>query len=266
MEVPEKAPPARFSDRLNAFLLDAAPFSCAYVVGAVLLVRAGGQEPFPRFTVLWMLLWTGSLIAYHGYYSADGRRTLGKRALGLQVVTIDDELPNLRIALTRAAAYAPSSLFFCAGFLWALTNDGRAWHDLMAGTWVAETEPRSRVTRNASTAAAWVLGLLLVAAWFGIVVISPSMASGSLIARGEKGVKSVVYLENKYRRATGAYTADPAALFKFSDEAAQIARELPLYIDPASLRLKLGPEGLAVEAAALDEKRTMLTAALPPSK
>ena len=259
MEDPEKAPPARFADRLNAFLLDAAPFSVGYFLTGILLVRSLGPTPFPGFYPGWMLLWAGGFIAYHGYFAADGRRTLGKRALGLQVVTNDDELPNLRIAFIRAAAYAASSLFLCAGFLWALKG-GRAWHDLLAGTWVAQVDERSDMTLRASTVVAWAAALLIAAVWFFSVVIGPSMARGTLIAHGQKGVKSVVYLETKYKAAKGAYTSDAAELFKSSEEAAAISKELPLYIDLATLRLEVGPEGLVVEAAALDEKRTVLRA------
>lgn len=249
MDDTEKAPPARFADRLSAFLIDAAPFSTGYFLSVAFL----GSHPG------WALLWTTLFIAYHGYYAADDRRTLGKRALGLQVVTTDDELPNLPIAFTRAAAYLLSSLFLCVGFLWALKG-GRAWHDHLAGTWVAQVDERSEMTRRASTVFAWVAALLIAGVWFFTVVIGPSMARGALIAHGEKGVKSVVYLETKFKAAKGAYTADKAELFKFSEEAAQIARELPGYIDLATLRLEVGPGGLLVEASALDEKRTLLRA------
>ncbi|TBR25882.1 RDD family protein [bacterium] len=262
MDDSEKAPPARFVDRLNAFLLDASLFSCGYFLSAVVLVALRPPEPFPRFYPVWMLLWTALLIAYHAYFAADDRRTLGKRLLGLQVVTTDDELPNLRISLVRALAYIPSSLFFFAGFLWALWG-GRAWHDHIAGTWVAQVDERSAMTRRASAVVGGVAALVLVGAWFVMVVIGPSMARGKLIAHGEKGVKSVVYLETKFKAAKGAYTADPAELFALSDEAAQIAKELPLYIDMTTLILTAGPEGLAVEASALDEKRTVLRAAVP---
>ena len=261
MDDPEKAPPARFADRFNAFLLDASLFSAGYFLTATAAVAARGAVPGPAFFTAWILLWTALFIAYHAWYSADDRRTLGKRLLGIQVVTVDDELPNLRISLIRAVAYLPSSLFFFAGFLWALKG-GRAWHDRIAGTWVAQVDERSDMSKRASAVVAGLLAVVLVGAWFVIVVIGPSMARGSLIAHGEKGVKSVVYLEGKYRAAKGAYTADPEELFKSSEEAAQIAKELPLYIDMATLKIQAGPEGLVIEASALDEKRTVLTAAV----
>lgn len=259
MEDSEKAPPARFADRFNAFLLDASLFSSGYFLSAFVAAFVFGGEPFRGFFPAWILLWTALFIAYHAYYAADDRRTLGKRLLGIQVVTVDDELPNLKISLTRAIAYLPSSLFFFAGFLWALKG-GRAWHDHISGTWVAQVDERSKMTQRMNTVVAGLLALLLVAGWFVIVVIGPSMARGKLIAHGEKGVKSVIYLEGKYRAANGVYTADPEELFKSSEEAAQIAKELPLYIDMATLKIQAGPEGLVVEASALDEKRTVLTA------
>lgn len=256
----EGPPRARFSDRLTAFMLDAVLFSSGYFLTAIAALAAGGEGS--GFLRLWLLLWGALFIAYHAWYSADGRRTLGKRALGLQISLLDGQLPDLKTSLLRSAGYLLSSTFLCVGFLWALRG-GRAWHDLLAGTWVVEAEARSPMTRKASTAVAWAAALLIAGFWFFSVVIAPSMARGALIAHGQKGVKSVVYLETKFKAAKGAYTADKAELFKFSDEAAQIAKDLPGYIDMATLRLELGPAGLVVEAAALDEKRTLLRAESP---
>jgi uncharacterized RDD family membrane protein YckC len=250
---------ARFADRLNAFLVDALLFSGGYFLSAMAFVAfLRGQEPQPNYFLLWAVVWAGFFLLYHAYFSSEGRRTLGKRLFGLRVVALDGGEPGAGASAARACGYLVSSLLLNLGFLWALRKDGRAWHDLLAGTRVVEDEPRSPGFRTASSAAAWIMGIGLAAAWVGLVVVGPGLARMRLLANARIGLKSLAHLEEKHHDQTGAYTPDLDRLLSFDPEAREIAPALPLYVNVGSIRLSGGKDSYAVEAEALDDERTRL--------
>ncbi len=64
-------------------------------------------------------------------------QTVGKRVLGLKVVSLDGSLPVFKQALIRYAGYWLSALPFFLGFLWVLADDERrGWHDKISHTCV----------------------------------------------------------------------------------------------------------------------------------
>ena len=64
-------------------------------------------------------------------------QTVGKRVLGLRVVSLDGRLPIFRQALARYAGYWLSALPLFLGFLWVLVDDERrGWHDKISHTCV----------------------------------------------------------------------------------------------------------------------------------
>jgi uncharacterized RDD family membrane protein YckC len=256
--------PARFSDRLNAFLLDASLFASAYFVTVmIVLLVLRGKEPPSFFYAAWATLWTVLFVVYHAYLGAEGRQTLGKKAFGLLLSTTDGKGVEFKKTLLRTFGYALSSLPLYFGFLWALRKDGRAWHDLIAGTRVVEIAPKGRLRRRLGTISAWVLASALAVSWFGLVVIGPGMARMKLLAHARTGLKSLAYLEDRYKLMTGAYTADPAVLFRSSTDASQMSQGLPFFLNMKTIRISVQPDSYSIEAEALDEERTVMRFAGP---
>lgn len=87
---------------------------------------------FAILTLGWLGLTSAYFIVMHGL----GGQTFGKMLLGLRVVDNDGKPPSFRQAILRWLAtvgFAPMGL----GFFWVLwQSEKRAWHDLLAGTWV----------------------------------------------------------------------------------------------------------------------------------
>jgi len=253
--------PARFSDRLNAFALDGALFSGGYFLSATAVLAARGTNASrPEFFGAWAAVWAGLFLLYHAYYSSDGRRTLGKRLFGLEIVAADGDAPGFGRALLRAACYAVSSLVFALGFLWALRG-GRAWHDRIAGTRVVEAAPRGGLFRAASAAAAWLVALSLVAGWLALVVVGPGMARMKLIAQGRTGLRALGTLEEEHRINAGSYTADLSRLLAATPDGPAVARALPLALNQATIRISADGGSYEITAEALDEERTALRVA-----
>ncbi len=64
-------------------------------------------------------------------------QTIGKRILGLRVVSVDGNLITFKQAVFRYAGYWLSAMPLFLGFLWVLVDDERrSWHDKIARTCV----------------------------------------------------------------------------------------------------------------------------------
>ena len=87
--------------------------------------------------VLWALV-ASSL--YFGLMWSRTGQTLGKKWLGIKVVTADGYPPTFWRALGRAVlGYWLSGVAFSLGFLWMLWDDyQQCWHDKLFGTYVIE--------------------------------------------------------------------------------------------------------------------------------
>jgi uncharacterized RDD family membrane protein YckC len=243
-------PAARFGDRLNAFALDGCLFSSSYLLTAWAV---------PGHYGAWVAFWAAAFLAYHAWFGAAGRQTLGKRLLGISARASDGAELTLVSSAARALGYLLSSLALNLGFLWALRKDGRAWHDMIADSRVVETSPKSGAIRTLSTAASWLTAGAMVAGWFFLVVIGPGLTRMKLLAQANIGLKSLAVLEDEHKAATGAYTADFAELLGANSEnAAEVRRALRFHLNQDSVTLAVGGDSYAIEADALDSKGTRL--------
>ena len=130
-------PPAGFWIRAAAAVID---FALSYVVKlslAVVVARmwrldvsaaTGLQGTLTACMVVFALLYTIVLHALEG-------QTIGKLVVRIRVVGSDGAPPPIGASVLRSFAYAVSLMPFGLGFVIAgLRADGRALHDLLAGT------------------------------------------------------------------------------------------------------------------------------------
>ncbi len=84
------------------------------------------------FILSWFLLVSGYFVLLHGMAGT----TVGKWVFGLKVVGANKTPVSYRQAMVRWFGYVAFA-FFGIGFLWILlSREKRAWHDLLARTWV----------------------------------------------------------------------------------------------------------------------------------
>jgi uncharacterized RDD family membrane protein YckC len=133
---------AGFVSRLVALGIDAVLLMV--FIGLLGLVVVQIENLFERFLPRDLnlqnlfVLATPLIIAFYfvGLWALTGA-TVGKRILGLRVVSADGFPPTIGRSLIRLVGYGLSALVFFLGFLWVLVDeDRRAWHDELAGTWV----------------------------------------------------------------------------------------------------------------------------------
>jgi uncharacterized RDD family membrane protein YckC len=99
-------------------------------------------------------------------YSTTGQ-TVGKRALGIKVISADGMPLSWTQGVLRSLGYLVSGFPFDLGFLWAAWDDNRqAWHDKFAGTYVVkasyEFQPSPGAVRSIEETRRqkrWLLGL-----------------------------------------------------------------------------------------------------------
>ncbi|MGC9396242.1 MAG: RDD family protein [Anaerolineae bacterium] len=142
---------ASFWKRFFAYLIDSVivgliagvPAGC--LGGLAPMFMSGMDEDFLVFVIVIIVfiavIWAfiASALYYAIMWSRSGQ-TLGKKWLGIKIVTADWNPPSFWLALGRAViGYWLSNLVFGLGFLWMLWDDyQQGWHDKLFGTYVIE--------------------------------------------------------------------------------------------------------------------------------
>jgi uncharacterized RDD family membrane protein YckC len=237
---------ARIPDRFLAYAIDALIFliPCEFT-----LAKFSPQTPVPRdFWFQWHYGWLAAYTLYQTILNAGEGTTLGKRILGLRVVTTDGDSPGFVRSLVRAVLYIPCGAFFELGFALALTNPmRRGLHDLLAGTVVLEAEERSSTFRSAATA-----GSLILFAILGFLSLKTMMYRTGPAGRAQDGLAYVSGLEEQYKAKTGYYTEDVAALSNLAGSGKTFKAAVLDTIQPQGFGIKVEDGKYYLQAVALD--------------
>jgi uncharacterized RDD family membrane protein YckC len=84
-----------------------------------------------------------ALIITFGYFPFFfGReQTVGMKLAGIKLCGVNGAHPGFLRGLVRfICMFTISQLFFCLGYLWMLGEKGRAWHDILSGTYVVKVK------------------------------------------------------------------------------------------------------------------------------
>ena len=257
MDESQELRPARFSDRLVAYLLDTIPFA----VGAVASVWVWGG-PLARPVTNEALaaigaVWLGLAVLWQFAGNLAGG-TPGKKILGLAVVTADGSFPGFGRALVRALGWLLSTPFANFGFVVALFNARtRALHDILAGTYVVEAGPR----RSDGS----LLFLLSALAAVGLFVLQystnmmrPTKEDLVAIAKAENGLNVIAQIEETCRAKNGAYAASVTDLASASGDVELFRSAMLDVFRPAPFKLVGGLSHWRVVAAAKDRRNTLV--------
>lgn len=121
---------ASFGKRFLASLLDGIIVG---VIGTILGKILGGGSAGNAISAALGL-------AYYIYFEGGKGATLGKKALGLKVISTSGGSPiGYGSAAVRYVGRIVSAIPFALGYLWMLWDkDKQTWHDKMASTYVVE--------------------------------------------------------------------------------------------------------------------------------
>lgn len=256
---PAEARAARFSDRLVAYLLETVPFAVGAVATAWVwggpLARPLGAEEMSRIVAGWATL--AVLGQFLGNAVGGGP---GKRLMGLRVLSRDGDRVGPGRALARALGWALSTPLCNFGFLVALMRaDGRALHDLLAGTVVVEAYPKPRGEGAVLFGAAALSAVGLFAGNVWLTLSRPLPSDLLAVRRAQEGLDVLAQVQAAHKQRHGSYTKDLGAMAEVSGDAAAFDKALNELFDRASLRIEAGNIGYRMSARARDRRRTLLT-------
>ncbi|TFG67405.1 MAG: RDD family protein [Anaerolineales bacterium] len=140
---------ADFGQRLVAYIIDTfivgliagIPGGCLAVTGSFALKDTeAGIGILVILVLLTVVISIVGSILYYGLMWSKTGQTVGKKLMGIKVVTADGVPPGFWLAIGRATiGYALSSAVMDLGFLWMLWDDQQqTLHDKLFGTYVVK--------------------------------------------------------------------------------------------------------------------------------
>lgn len=250
---------AGFGDRLVAFSADIALAAAGYFLTLKLA--------FPAYAVFlnphsgrWLALWTALFLVYQGLMSGEGRVSLGKRLVGIRVVTVDGEPLTLGQSLLRSVTYLVSSVLNL-GFLWSLFNPAKqCWHDLVVGSVVVESRPRAPFERVLIRAGSVACLSFFAGLWYWNTLAAPRYYQIMDVAYAQVALEEIALLQKVHRRQTGRYADNLLALAPLTGQPLAFMRDMTGLFDvKAGIKIKTSKKGFTILARAMDVGRTPVT-------
>jgi uncharacterized RDD family membrane protein YckC len=249
---------ATFSDRVVAFSVDIALAVLGYFLTLKLV--------FPRYPVTinpysgrWFTLWTVLFLLYQAILTGQGRRSVGKLLLGLQVIKTDGSPLTMAESFIRSASYLVRSVLNI-GFMWSLFNPSRqCWHDMAIGSVVVETEPKGANVRLFNRAAAFLCISFFAGMWYWNNVAEPRYYRVMNVAYAKVGLNEIGALQKKYHLRHGHYADNLLTLAPLSSRPLQFMQDMTTLLDVKSgVNIHTSKQGFKIVARAMDDAHTMV--------
>lgn len=255
--------PAPFSARVVAFTADIALAAAGYFLSLALLFRG---EPVldSRHGPLFVTLWTAAFLLYQAYMSCDGRRSAGKALAGLRVVDAEGQPLAAGRAALRSAAYLFSSVLDL-GFLWALVDGkGRAWHDLIAGTFVVAAAPASAARTRAQRAGAAACLAVFAGLFYWRHVVKPRYERIMAVSAARASLEEMKVLQRLYFYGHGMYAVTTDQLSVQSSKPEEFKADLSELLDMKyGVSISSSDTGYVISARARDDLETPVEVSVP---
>lgn len=247
---------ARFSDRFVAYLLDTLPFAAGAAATLWVLLGPLAKAPAPELLALVGAVWATLAFAYQLVGNLKGA-TLGKRLIGLRVVSRDGGQPDFLRCLIRSVVWLIGTTAGSFGFLVALFNrENRALHDYASGTVVVESYRKSK----AEGAALFIAGALIAVGLFVFQIYSgwskPTPGDRAAVARANEGLAVIAQVQEVYKEKHGTYATSIDHLAEASGDPAEFRTAMALLFRPEPFKMEAGNRGWRIRAVARDRRGT----------
>jgi uncharacterized RDD family membrane protein YckC len=259
--------PARFNDRLIAYVIDAAPFMLGFLATLYFGVVKKGIFPDAVETVQKVGgAWLGLFLLYQVAGNALGA-TIGKKLMGLRVVRKDGQPLGLVRSVLRAGGYLLSQPFFNWGFLVALAHpETRAFHDLISGSLVVEPRPKNA----AESTLLFVAAVMALSAMYGGTIFlffnAPTPSDRLAVEKARDGLQIMAQIEEAYRATSDRYTSNLQDLAVASGDPESFRASMGVIFDPNRFRLEAGNKAYRISAFARDRRATKVVIEGPPAR
>lgn len=254
---------ARFSDRFVAYMLDTVPFGAGAAATVWVLLGPLGKAPTPELLALVGAVWATAVFAYQLWGNVSGA-TVGKRLIGLRVVSRDGGPPTFLSSLIRSAVWLVGTTAGSFGFLVALFNrENRTLHDYASGTVVVEAYRKS----PAEGAALFLTGALCAVGLFVFQIYSgwarPTPRDKAAVSKAVEGLEVIAQVQEAYKEKNGTYATSIEQLAGASGDPAEFRTAMAVLFRPEPFKMEAGNRGWRIRAVALDRQRTPVVRAGP---
>ncbi len=253
---------ASFSERVLAFLIDAAPFAAGYILLSEMMMQRGTVSASHAAVMAAMAAALFTL--YTAFASSEGRVSLGKMLLGLRVVSTDHEPLTLPQAIMRSATYIVSSAGGL-GFVWSLLNPSRqCWHDMVVGSVVVTARKKPLRSLRMLRAGAMASLAILALGFMWTKVWAPRYNNIMLVAYAQVGLTEMAGLQKTYYNMNGEYADSLFALAEAAIDPTEFLEEmLVLFDDDEGIIIEADKEEFTIVARARDLRGTPVRIAGP---
>jgi uncharacterized RDD family membrane protein YckC len=250
---------AGFNERFLAYLIDTLPFVFLNYYTLTLAIKNGFITYSSSIETKWKIIWSIIFIIYETIFTSGGRRTIGKKILGLKVISKDGNNLSLPKAFTRAIGYFISSFTFNIGYLLALTNSKRiSLHDFLASSLVVKTKEKSAFVDGLIITLSWGLMAFFIANWANRTILKPTPLEQKQINEARRTLAKLAKLEEIHYRKYGFYTNDLKKLAELTGNINAVRYELAKTLEKGSLEIASNGKSFIISAKAKNWRKTRI--------
>jgi uncharacterized RDD family membrane protein YckC len=248
---------AGFNERFLAYLIDTLPFVFLNYYTLTLAIRNGYVSYSSSIETKWKIIWATVFIIYETVFTSGGRRTLGKKIMGIRVISKDGKNLNVFRAFIRAIGYFLSSFIINIGYLIALTNNRRvSLHDFLASSFVVKTKQKSPFMEGLIVVLSWSLMAFLVGSWANRTILTPTPTEKKQIAQAQRTLSKLSKLQEIHYRKYGFYTNDIKRLAQLTGNVNAVRYELAKTLEEGSLEITSNGRSFIISARAKNWRKT----------
>lgn len=258
---------AGFNERFLAYLIDTFPFVFLNYYTLALAIKNNYIVWNPSIDTKWKLFWIAAFIIYEVIFTSGGRRTLGKKLLGIKVINKDGGNLSVFRAFIRVIGYFISSFTINIGYIMALFNQNRrALHDFLAGSVVIRTREKSPFIEGVILVVSWACLAFLVGSWLNRTILAVTPSEQKQINEAKRTLLKLSKLQEIHYRKYGFYTNDIRRLAQLTGNVKAVRYELSKTIAEGSLEIASDGKSFVISARAKNWRKTKVevSGGLPP--
>ncbi|MEW6013001.1 MAG: RDD family protein [Elusimicrobiota bacterium] len=248
---------AGFNERFLAYLIDTLPFVFLNYYSLTFLIKNNYLIYSDSLASKWKWGWIALFIIYEVIFTSGGRVTLGKKLLGIRVVSKNGENLSIIKAFIRVIGYFISSFTLNLGYIAALTNKNRiSLHDLLASSRVIRTREKSPFVEGAILVLSWGLMAFFVAGWANRTVLQVTPSEKKQINEARRTLAKLAKLQEIHYRKYGFYTNDIKKLAELTGDIKAVRYELSKTLAEGSLEMASDGKTYVITAKAKNWRKT----------
>jgi len=248
---------AGFNERFLAYLIDTLPFVFLSYYTLTFAIKMKYFTYSSSLEIKWKIIWSVIFIIYETIFTSGGRRTLGKKIMGIRVISKDGNNLNFFKAFIRAIGYFISSFTLNLGYLIALTNSKRiSLHDFLASSVVVKTKEKSPFIEGLILTLSWCLMAFFIANWANRTILNPTPAEKKQINEARRTIAKLAKLQEIHYRKYGFYTNDLKRLAELTGNIKAVRYELAKTLEKGSLEIASDGKSFIISARAKNWRKT----------